>query len=386
MAKLVEWMTEPEGVTRLLNMISKHPIELYAAQQDYPADYLAAWDRATALGARLVGVAANDCHHNQVFEVTKIDDDSVRLGTIVDADEEMTVFTTATRPGLRQMVANRDPGEVVARLDFDPYWVSMRFVSTHILAPKLEEAAVRAAVAAGHVYVSHDWIADPSGFRFYAPGDSGKPDSLMGDELEWRPGLRAVAELPLAARVRLLRDGVEVAAEPRSPPIARTDSSADSTARASIASRPGSRSAASGGPGSIRTRSTCERARRATALGPERAGTLGSVRHADRARRRRPAALDPRRHLRRARRPAVRPAAAAVARRRRRRLRAGEWADARRRLSAGRAAASIAARSASSSASASASPTPTGSTSTPGSRISRSCRSPLPWPRRRRRW
>jgi hypothetical protein len=148
-----------------------------------------------------------------VFEVKKIDDSSVRLGTIVDADDEMAVFTTATRPRLREMVANRDPGEVVARLDFDPYWVSMRFVSTHVLAAALEEPAVRAAVAAGHVYVSHDWIADPTGFRFFVPGEGGEPASLFGDELQWRPGLRLVAELPLRAWVRLLRDGVEVSAE-----------------------------------------------------------------------------------------------------------------------------------------------------------------------------
>jgi hypothetical protein len=160
-----------------------------------------------------VGVAANDCHHNQVFEVKKIDDSSVRLGTIVDADDEMAVFTTATRPRLREMVANRNPGEVVARLDFDPYWVSMRFVSTHVLAEALEEAAVRAAVLAGHVYVSHDWIADPTGFRFFVPGEGGAPASILGDELVWRPGLRLVAELPLPARVRLLRDGAEVRAE-----------------------------------------------------------------------------------------------------------------------------------------------------------------------------
>jgi hypothetical protein len=211
MAALVQWMTEPEGVVRLRNAISKHPIEVYAAQQDYPAQYLAAWDRATAAGRRLVGIAANDCHHNQVFVVKKIDETSARLGTVVDTDDEMTVFTTATRPRLREMLANRDPGEEIARLDFDPYWVSMRFVSTHVLAPALEEAAIREAVRAGHVYVSHDWIADPSGFRFFLAGDGGAPVSILGDETEWRPGARLIAELSLPAHVRLLRDGVEVA-------------------------------------------------------------------------------------------------------------------------------------------------------------------------------
>jgi len=217
MLALVEWMTDPDGVTRLRNSISRYPVELYAAQQDYPAEYLAVWDRETARGLRLVGVAANDCHHNQVFVVKKVDDTSVRLGTVVDSDDEMRVLTTATRPRLGEMVRLQDPGDVVARFDFDPYWVSMRFVSTHVLARSLDEAAVREAVAAGRVYVSHDWIADPTGFRFFVPGEGGdaEPVHLMGDEVAWRPGLRMVAELPLAARVRLLRDGVEVRAERR---------------------------------------------------------------------------------------------------------------------------------------------------------------------------
>ena len=215
MAELAQWMTDPEGVVRLRNAISRHPVEVYAAQQDYPADYLVAWDRATAAGARLVGIAANDCHHNQVFVVKKIDDQSVRLGTVVDDDDEMAVFTAATRPRIREMAANREPGDVLARLDFDPYWVSMRFVSTHVLAPALDEAAVREAVRAGHVYVSHDWIADPTGFRYYVADENGAPAKILGDEIEPRSGARLVAELPLPARVRLLRDGVEVAATER---------------------------------------------------------------------------------------------------------------------------------------------------------------------------
>ena len=220
MAALAQWMTDPSGVVRLRNAISRHPVEVYAAQQDYPADYLAAWDRATAAGARLVGIAANDCHHNQVFVVEKIDEESVRLGTVVDSPDEMTVFTTATRPRIKEMVANRDPGQEVARLDFDPYWVAMRFVSTHVLAPKLEEAAVRDAVRAGRVYVSFDWIADPTGFRYYVAGDGGEPKELMGAEVEFQSGARLVAELPLAAAlVRVLRDGVEVATASRAARI-----------------------------------------------------------------------------------------------------------------------------------------------------------------------
>ena len=200
--------------------------------------------------------------------VKKVDDDTALVGTAVDSDDEMDRFTTATRPGLRQILANRDPGDEVVRLDFDPYWVSMRFVSTHVLARALEEGAVREAVRAGHVYVSHDWIADPTGFRFYLAGDGGASAALMGDQAEWRPGARLVAELPVAARVRLLRDGGEIAFAARGD---RFEHAVESPA--STGSRPGSRSAASGGPGSIRTRSTSAAPRRPPAPAERRVGS-----------------------------------------------------------------------------------------------------------------
>jgi hypothetical protein len=81
---------------------------------------------------------------------------------------------------------------------------------------------VRDAVRAGRVYVSHDWIADPTGFRFYVAGDGGEPKELMGDEVEWRAGARLVAELSHPAHIRVLRDGVEVASVPRASRIDHT--------------------------------------------------------------------------------------------------------------------------------------------------------------------
>jgi hypothetical protein len=102
-------------------------------------------------------------------------------------------------------------GDVLARLDFDPYYRSFRNVSTHILAPKLDESGIRAALKAGHAYVAHDWMGDPTGFRFEAVDAAGKPVAGLGDEVKWAEGLRLAARLPLPALVRLLRHGREVA-------------------------------------------------------------------------------------------------------------------------------------------------------------------------------
>ena len=77
-----------------------------------------------------------------------------------------------------------------------------------LLAEALDEPAIRRALREGHAYVSHDWICDPTGFRFEAvdgPGDS--PRGLMGDEVKGSPALRLVAQFPVSCRIRILRDG-----------------------------------------------------------------------------------------------------------------------------------------------------------------------------------
>src|SRR5205823_2694434 len=105
----------------------------------------------------------------------------------------------------------RKPGDVLARLDIDPYFRSFRNSSTHVLAAKLTEPAIRAALKAGHAYVAHDWMCDPTGFRFGASDLRGKQVAIMGDEVKLQGGLKLTAKLPLPACVRLLRHGKEVA-------------------------------------------------------------------------------------------------------------------------------------------------------------------------------
>jgi hypothetical protein len=102
-------------------------------------------------------------------------------------------------------------------------------VSTHILAPELSEVAVRRAVKAGHVYVSHDWMCDPTGFAFLllkeslVPAKDGKTPltervslgrtnivSIMGDEVRFEAGLKLSARFPVECRGRLLRNGTPI--------------------------------------------------------------------------------------------------------------------------------------------------------------------------------
>jgi hypothetical protein len=210
LAALALMLTDPERLADLEKALRLYPDEVLAFQCDYPDVYLKKWDEGTER-VRLAGVAANDCHHNQVWTVKVADAGAVLVGTNVDADGKMRKVPAALRPGVRELTRGRKPGDVVARLDFDPYYRSFRNVSTHVLASSLDEPAIRAALRAGHAYVAHDWICDATGFRFEAVGADGKPSAEMGDEVKRSDGLRLTARLPLPAYVRLLRHGREVA-------------------------------------------------------------------------------------------------------------------------------------------------------------------------------
>jgi hypothetical protein len=203
-------LTDPGQLAELQEAVRRYPDELFAFQCDYPKVYLDKWDEGTR-HRRLTGIAANDCHHNQVLLVKMVDADTVRIGTNVDPDEQMRKVTAAVRPGIRELTKGHQPGDVLARLDTDPYAVSFRNAATHVLAPRLDEPTLRAALKAGHAFVAHDWMGDATGFRFTASASRGGRAAMMGDEVPLANGLKLTARLPLPAHLRLLRYGKEVA-------------------------------------------------------------------------------------------------------------------------------------------------------------------------------
>ena len=94
----------------------------------------------------------------------------------------------------------------LAKVDLDPYSRAFRNVSTHILATELDEPAIRRALREGHAYVSHDWMCDPTGFRFELVSATGK-SVIMGDEVPLSPGARIVAQFPVPCKIRLMEGG-----------------------------------------------------------------------------------------------------------------------------------------------------------------------------------
>jgi hypothetical protein len=89
-------------------------------------------------------------------------------------------------------------------------------VSTHVLAPVLEEGAMRTAVKGGRVFVAHEWMGDATGFRLSwldadAPELTTQVRAWMGDEKPFAAGGRIDVESPLPGRIRLIQGGREVA-------------------------------------------------------------------------------------------------------------------------------------------------------------------------------
>ena len=187
--------------------LALYPQEVFAAQQDYLVSIIKKWD-SDSIHRRLTGVAANDCHHNQVFTIAAVDEKTIEVGYITSRLVK-TRITSDQIAGVAEMLKGRKPGEMIARLDFDPYERSFRYVTTHILAAKLTERDVRDALRYGRAYVAHDWLCDPTGFAFIARS-GGKTVSIMGDEVSMKPGLEIKAETPAVCTLKLFRNGEEI--------------------------------------------------------------------------------------------------------------------------------------------------------------------------------
>lgn len=197
-------LTDPVRLPELAEALRQYPEEVFGAQQDYLKNVIEKWDRDTQRH-RLTGVAANDCHHNQVFTVTAIDDKTVELGYITSKPTTNRVSADKL-PAISELVKDKKPGELIARLDFDPYDRSMKYVSTHILSRELTEAAVRNALKQGHAYVAHDWLCDSTGFAFVAR-NARRTAGVNGDEIKLERGINLTAEAPLKCILKLIRNG-----------------------------------------------------------------------------------------------------------------------------------------------------------------------------------
>lgn len=155
-AKLLQ---DKEGWAAFVDLYKKYPDEIFGAGTDYWPEIFAKWDKETKSGKPFTGIGANDAHQNQIFN-----------GLMVD-----------------------------------PYEVSFRNLSTHILARELTDGTIRQSLREGHVYVSHDWLCDPAGFGFVAQNNFGIFN--MGDPVLLVGTTRLIAQAPIPATFKLFHNG-----------------------------------------------------------------------------------------------------------------------------------------------------------------------------------
>jgi len=104
------------------------------------------------------------------------------------------------------------PAPKVTKDQTDAFTAAFRHATTHILATELTPQAIQSSLAAGHAYVAHDWLCDPTGAAFFAQSYFGVFE--IGDTVAYNPLTGAVtmgARLPVPATIRLLRDNMVVA-------------------------------------------------------------------------------------------------------------------------------------------------------------------------------
>lgn len=204
MSWLLKALADPPRLRLLQDAVRDFPQEVMGAQQDYLSTIIAKWDR-DLLTNRATGIAANDCHHNQIFTLKALSAEELEITLFPNESRRVSIKQA---PQIAALLAGRQPGEQIAKLDFDPYERSMRYVSTHILTRELNEASVRQALQQGHAYVAHDWLCDATGFVFAAEQTGKrKPLAMQGDDLAWRKAVQLRVETPLPALLKLFRNG-----------------------------------------------------------------------------------------------------------------------------------------------------------------------------------
>ncbi|MBM3216108.1 hypothetical protein FJZ36_14470 [Candidatus Poribacteria bacterium] len=118
--------------------------------------------------------------------------------------------------GTLDVHAKRMPGIVYPKVL--PYPFTFRSIRTHILLDEplvpgdadLAANRVYAALRHGNCFISHDGIADSTGFQFTAQR-AGRIVAMMGDELPLEPGISVYASVPEPAHISLIRFGNVVA-------------------------------------------------------------------------------------------------------------------------------------------------------------------------------
>jgi hypothetical protein len=205
---MIDSMKNPLWLIKTADLIDKYPQEAFSALQTYPSDYLARWDQLCWVAPH-TGVAANDAHQNVGVRVVLGLDNKV---IVMDAlGEELLKLERLLVAPVLKIPEGAQPGDVLLKLQLDPYEFSLRHAGTHLLVSDLTQEAVWEALEEGRTYVAFDWLADARGFDLtLIEGSRRHP---IGSKLEWDAISRVsdmprlVGQSPLQATWKVIRTG-----------------------------------------------------------------------------------------------------------------------------------------------------------------------------------
>ena len=191
--RLYAMMKNPLWLVQVKKVLDAYPQESLAAIFDPPSDYLKRFDELCAVYPH-TGVSGNDAHENVGLRITLLEGDKVRMTDALD--EELTVLDRAVVAAFTPIPADAQPGDLVFKLQLDPYEQSLRHVGTHVLATELSRDAIQEGLVKGRAFVAFDWIADARGFDFQAEDGNGRHEMGSHVALSDSPVLRGRAPLP----------------------------------------------------------------------------------------------------------------------------------------------------------------------------------------------
>jgi hypothetical protein len=210
---LIAALRNPLWLLQAVELFRQYPQEAFSAAQDYPADYLRRWDQLCSQAPH-TGVAANDSHQNVGLTIRLVAGDKARFED--GLGKKLFEVDAAAIPALQPLRKDKKTGDVLYRLRLDPYENSLRHVGTHLLLTELSRQAVWEALEAGRAFVAFDWLADATGFDFAARSPARRYE--MGSRLSLVKDLRLLAQAPLSAQWKLLRNG-KVVSETKGPTL-----------------------------------------------------------------------------------------------------------------------------------------------------------------------
>jgi PHP domain len=191
--RLYQMMKNPLWLVQAKKVLDAYPQEALAAIFDPPVDYLRRFDELCAVYPH-TGVSGNDAHENVGLRITLLEGDKVRIADALD--EELTVLDRAVVAVFTPIPADAKPGDLVFKLQLDPYEQSLRHVGTHVLATELSREAIQEGLVKGRAFVAFDWIADARGFDFHAEEGNGRHEMGSHVRLAGKPVLVGKAPLP----------------------------------------------------------------------------------------------------------------------------------------------------------------------------------------------